>query len=66
MEALQQIHAASHQQALQASLASGQPSRQAVLITPDDPLHGMYAIPEAWHACEALGQLLEVRFSFCW
>ena len=67
MEALQQIHEASHQHALSAATAaSGQGGRQALLLTPDDPLHGMYAMPEAWHACEALGQLIEVSIlSIC-
>ncbi|KAK9832178.1 hypothetical protein WJX74_001843 [Apatococcus lobatus] len=61
MEALQQIHGASHQHALLAAAASGRLASQALLITPDDPLHGMYALPEAWHACEALGQLTEIE-----
>lgn len=66
MEALQQIHEASHQHALLAATESGQGGRQALLLTPDDPLHGMYAMPEAWHACEALGQLIEVSMVSIW
>ncbi|KAK9861408.1 hypothetical protein WJX84_005343, partial [Apatococcus fuscideae] len=54
LEGLQQIHAASQQHALASA------ARSSVQRMPQNPLHGMHAMPEVWHACEALAQLTEV------
>ncbi len=63
---MQQIHAASKAHAIAVEARSAQ-ARALSRVSQDGPaaveipIHGMHALPEVWHACEALALLTEVR-----